>query len=194
MKRSWMVVGIILLVLVLVAGSLVSTYNSLVALSEATDNAWAQVQVQLQRRYDLIPNLEATVKGFAGQEKAIMDRIADARASWQGWSDAQASGSPDQQVAAANRAEGSLSRLLVIVENYPNLRSSEQFTGLRDELAGTENLVAVARDRYNDQVRVYNQTVKSFPTVIVARIFGYNERTYFQVTSPDVNQAPKVSF
>lgn len=191
MKRSAVVLGVILLVLVVLGGSLVSTYNSLVRLSESTDNAWAEVQNQLQRRYDLIPNLVETVKGFASQEQEVLGRIADARASWQS---ARVSGSVEQQVAAANQAETALSRLLVIVENYPTLRSSEQFTGLRDELAGTENRLAVARNRYNEQVRQYNQTVKSFPTVIVARLFGYNERIYFQTSGEAVNQPPKVNF
>ena len=191
MKRSAVALGVILLLLVMLGGSLVSTYNSLVRLSESTDNAWAEVQNQLQRRYDLIPNLVETVKGFASQEKEVLGRIADARASWQS---ARASGSVEQQVAAANQAEGALSRLLVIVENYPTLRSSEQFTGLRDELAGTENRLAVARNRYNEQVRQYNQTVKSFPTVIVARLFGYHERIYFETSGEAANQPPKVDF
>lgn len=192
MKRSGMVLGAVLLIVVVLAGSLVSTYNSLVRLSESTDNAWAEVQNQLQRRYDLIPNLVETVKGFARQEQQVLGRIADARASWQ---QARQTGSVDQQIAAANQTESALSRLLVIVENYPELRSSEQFTGLRDELAGTENRLAVARNRYNEQVRQYNQTVKSFPTVIVARLFGYQDRPYFQPPAGDaVNQPPTVTF
>lgn len=192
MKRSGMVLGVILLIVVVLAGALVSTYNSLVRLSESTDNAWAEVENQLQRRYDLIPNLVETVKGFTAQEQQVLGRIADARASWQ---QARQTGSIDQQIAAANQTESALSRLLVIVENYPELRSSEQFTGLRDELAGTENRLAVARNRYNEQVRQYNQTVKSFPTVIVARLLGYQDRVYFQPPAGDsVNQPPAVNF
>lgn len=196
MKKSWMVLGIIVLVIVLVGGSLVSTYNNLVTMSENVDNSWAQVQVQLQRRYDLIGNLVNTVKGFATQEQQVLGKIADARASWTKAS--QGATSVEQQVAAANQADntlgtGAVGRLLVIVENYPQLSSSEQFTGLRDELTGTENRIAVSRQRYNDQVRTYNQTVRSFPTVIVARLFGYSQRTYYQ-PSPGSDQAPQVNF
>ncbi|MHB9144168.1 MAG: LemA family protein [Symbiobacteriia bacterium] len=194
MKKSWVVLGAIVLVIVVLASSLMSTYNSLVVMSENVDNSWAQVQVQLQRRYDLIGNLVETVKGFATQEREVLGRIADARASWKN----TPQGSTEQQVAAANQADntmgaGAVGRLLVIVENYPQLASSQQFTGLRDELTGTENRVAVSRQRYNDQVRLYNQTVRSFPTVILARLFGYGQRSYYQ-PSAGSEQAPQVKF
>lgn len=181
---GWIIpVGIIL---VLVAWG-VSTYNTLVSQNEVVTTAWAQVENQLQRRFDLIPNLVATVKGVAAQEQEVFTAIAEARTRYSGAS------TPDERAAAAGQVESALGRLLVITENYPQLQSSQAFRDLMVQLEGTENRIATERMKYNDQVRVLNTAVKRFPTVIFARLFGINERTYFEVT-PEAQVNPTVDF
>src|SRR5712691_3405176 len=148
-------------------------YNRIVALREQIDAAWAQVENQLQRRNDLIPNLVEVTKGYATHEKEIFDHIADARARLIG------AGSRDEKIDAANDLGTALSRLLVIGERYPDLKANQQFARLSDELAGTENRLATERRRYNDAVREYNTYIKKLPANFTARMFGFTEQKYF---------------
>ena len=167
-----------------------SSYNGFVDKSAAIDAQWAQVQVQYQRRFDLIPNLVAATQGIFEQEKAVFTALADARTRY---SSAQASGDADAQVNATADVESALARLLVIVENYPDLRSQQNVSQLMDELAGTENRIAVERGRFNEATREYNTATKRFPGVIVANMFGYDERPYFEATA-GTDVAPTVDF
>src|SRR5262245_27755637 len=162
-------------------------YNQLVSQSEKVDAGWSEVQNQLQRRNDLIPNLVNTVKGFAAQEQNVLVKVTEARSRVAG------AGTPAETMAASNELSGALSRLLVVVEKYPELKSDKNFIQLQDELAGTENRLAVARNRYNDAVREYNTTAKRFPTVIIARMFGFTEKTYFEAPQT-AREAPNVQF
>ena len=153
---------------------LFGTYNSLVGKSTAIDGQWAQVETQYQRRFDLIPNLVESTKGFLTQEKTIFEEIARARTEYGG------AKTVDEKVAAAGGLESVLGRLLVIVENYPNLKSNETVARLMDELSGTENRISVERRRFNESVQDYNLTIKRVPTNILAGIFGFKERLYFE--------------
>lgn len=165
----------------------VSTYNSFVGQNERVNNAWAQIDTDLQRRYDLIPNLVAATKGIANQEKEVFTAIADARSKYAG------AASPETRAQAANQVESSLARLLVITENYPQLRSSEAFTGLMVQLEGSENRIAVSRKDYNNVVATFNTQLKRFPGSILGRVFGFSTRTYFEITN-DARETPKVEF
>jgi LemA protein len=162
-------------------------YNQLISQGEAVDAGWSEVQNQLQRRNDLIPNLVNTVKGFAAQEQNVLVRVTEARSRVAG------AGTPAESMAASNELSGALSRLLVVVEKYPELKSDRNFIQLQDELAGTENRLAVARNRYNDAVREYNTTLKRFPTLVIARLFGFQEKTYFDAPE-SARAAPNVQF
>lgn len=162
-------------------------YNTMVSEQEQVDGAWSEVENQLQRRNDLIPNLVNTVKGFATQEQEVLIKVTEARSRVAG------AGSPAEQMQASNELSGALSRLLVVVEKYPELKSNQNFLRLQDELAGTENRLAVARMRYNEVVQSYNTTVKKFPTNIMAKVFGFQERPYFQAPE-GAKEAPKVQF
>ena len=162
-------------------------YNQLVSQSEAVDAGWSEVQNQLQRRNDLIPNLVNTVKGFAAQEQNVLVRVTEARSRVAG------AGTPAETMEASNQLSGALSRLLVVVEKYPELKSDRNFIQLQDELAGTENRLAVARNRYNDAVREYNTTAKRFPTVLIAKLFGFAEKTYFEAPET-AREVPPVQF
>ncbi|RKZ04687.1 MAG: LemA family protein [Candidatus Hydrothermota bacterium] len=180
------VLAIILVVLILFL-PFISLYNRLVSLREGVDEKWAQVETQLQRRLDLIPNLVETVKGYAAHEKEVFENIAAARAKLSG-------ARTREEIIEGNRElEGALARLLAIVENYPQLRANETFNRLMDELAGTENRIAVARMRYNETVREYNMTIKKFPTNIIANMFGFREQPYFEAQK-GAEEAPKVKF
>lgn len=162
-------------------------YNTLVSEQEGVDSGWSEVENQLQRRNDLIPNLVSTVKGFAAQEKDVLIQVTEARSRVAG------AGSPKETIEASNQLSGALSRLLVVVERYPELKSDQNFIRLQDELAGTENRLAVARKRYNDAVRAFNTTAKQFPTNLIAGIFGFDPREYFE--TPEAAKAvPKVEF
>ncbi len=181
-------IGIIIAIVVLIgiiALPLMGTYNSLVTLSENADQQWANVESKLQRRYDLIPNLVESVKGAMAQEQEVFGNIADARAKMAGAS------TPDEQVAASNQLEGALGRLLVVMENYPVLKSNDNVTRLMDELAGTENRISVERDRYNTTIADYNRKIKRFPTNIAAGIMGFDDRAYFEA-APGAETAPQV--
>lgn len=163
------------------------SYNRFVSQEEAIKAQWAQVENQLQRRNDLIPNLVETTKGFAQQERDVFQAIADSRAKLAG------ARTPTETIAAANEQSAALSRLLLVVENYPELRSSETFARLMDELAGTENRIAVERMRYNERVQEYNTARRQFPSNITAGIFGFDEYPLFQ--APEAAKAlPKVDF
>jgi LemA protein len=187
MKKLVIILGSILGLILIIGLSLAGVYNSLVTRSQAVDSQWAQVQTQYQRRFDLIPNLVNSVKGIMAQEQTVFLGIADARTRYAGAT------TPQDQTAAANAVETALARLLVIMENYPQLRSIEAVTTLMDELAGTENRIAVERGRYNTEVRDYNVAIKRFPVVMVAGMFGFDQRDYFE-SFPGANQPPKVDF
>jgi LemA protein len=162
-------------------------YNTFVAQEENVKAQWAQVQNQLQRRNDLIPNLVETTKGFAQHEEAVFKDIADAR------SQLLSAKSPDETIAAANRQTSALGRLLAVVENYPQLKSNEQFNRLMDELAGTENRLAVARQRYNEAVQQYNTARRTFPQNLTAKMFSFKDYPFFEAP-PEATQVPKVNF
>jgi LemA protein len=163
------------------------SYNRFVSEEEAVKAQWAQVDNQLQRRNDLIPNLVETTKGFAQQERDVFQAIADSRAKLAG---AQ---TPEQRIQAANEQSSALARLLVVVENYPQLKSSETFARLMDELAGTENRIAVERMRYNERVQQYNTSRRQFPANITAAVFGFDEYPLYEVPE-SAKVAPKVDF
>ena len=179
--------GAAALVALLAVGLSGCSYNRFVGQEEAIKTQWAQVENQLQRRNDLIPNLVETVKGVAQQEKDVFGRIADSRARLAG---AQ---TPEQTIQAANEQSSALARLLVVVENYPQLRSSETFNRLMDELAGTENRIAVERMRYNERVQAYNTSRRQFPSNITASIFGFREYPVFNAP-PEAERVPQVDF
>ena len=179
-----------MLVPVLVAAGVITSgcsYNTFVSREEGVKAQWAQVQNQLQRRNDLIPNLVETTKGIAQQEKDVFGQIADSRARLAGAT------TPQQTIEAANQQSAALGRLLVIVENYPQLRSNETFNRLMDELSGTENRIAVERMRYNERVQDYNTTRRQFPSNVTANIFGFKEYPLFDAP-PAAEQVPKVNF
>ena len=182
-RRTLLGVGLTLLMPWLAGCS----YNRFVGQEEAIKQQWAQVENQLQRRNDLIPNLVETVKGYATHEESVFKEIADSR------SKLLAAKSPEETIAAANQQTTALGRLLAVVENYPNLKANEQFNRLMDELSGTENRIAVERMRYNQKVQEYNTSRRQFPANVTARVFGFKEYPYFQAP-PEAKQVPKVNF
>lgn len=187
MKKKWIWLIIIVLALLLMGSSCVGRYNQLVTLNESVDTAWAQVENVLQRRNDLIPNLVNTVKGYAAHEQKVFIDVTEARAKV-----GQATTIP-QKVESQNQLTAALGRLLLVVERYPDLKANQNFLALQDELAGTENRIAVERKRYNDAVKAYNVFVRRFPNNFIASIFGYaRENIYFKAdekaqTAPEVN-------
>jgi len=188
MKGGGLVIVAVIAVLVLVIGGWVAgNYNTLVQKSTEVDKAFAEVDNLLQRRNDLIPNLVETVKGIAAQEQVVFGEIANARAAMAG------ARTPEQKFAAGQQMDSALGRLLVVIENYPQLKSQENFLRLQDELAGTENRLSVGRTRYNEVARDYNVMVKSFPTNLFAGMFGYREKPYYPI-APGARDVPKVSF
>jgi len=187
--KQLVVVLVVLLVLGLIIGGMyVSRRNQMVALNETVKSDWAQVDVVLQRRSDLIPNLVETVKGYAAQEVTVYDDIAKARAALGG---AQ---TPQDKIAANGQLDGALSRLLVIVENYPQLKSNENFMRLQDELAGTENRIAVERKRYDDAIQAYNTFIALFPNNIFAGWAGFQRNNAYFAASEASRAVPKVQF
>ena len=186
MKKFGWLIGI-LVVVVLLAIMIIPSYNGLVNKEENVNQAYAQIENQLQRRLDLIPNLVNTVKGYASQEKDVIQSISDARANLAG------AGTPADQATANDQLTTALNRLLVVVENYPDLKSNTTFQQLMDELAGTENRISVARKDYNDTVSDFNRSVKRFPGSIIAGVFGFDEKEYFKA-SEGAEQAPTVDF
>jgi LemA protein len=183
-NMKWIVVlGVLILIAVWVVGG----YNSFVKQNEAITAQWAQVENQYQRRFDLIPNVVNTVKGVAKQEQTVFSEIAEARTHYAGAT------TQDAKAVAAGEVEGALGRLLVIAENYPVLQSSQAYRDLIVSLEGTENRISVERMKYNDLVRAYDTSVKSFPTSLIAKLGGFPEHEYFNVPA-EVQNAPKVDF
>ena len=188
MKWLLGVLAVIVLLVLVVGGSLVGSRNELVTERNAVDGAWAQVDVALQRRADLIPNLVETVKGITKQEQAVFGEIADAR------SKLLSAGTPEGKIAANGQLDGALGRLLALAENYPQLRSSENFLRLQDELAGTENRIAVERKRYNDTLQDYNTYVQQFPGSLFASSMGFKVNNAYFAASEGSRAVPKVDF
>ncbi len=187
-KRNLIIAGVVILLVLFAGYSLFKgSYNRFVSLDEAVKSSWAQVENQLQRRYDLIPNLVETVKGFAKQEREVLIEVTNARARVGG------AGNIPDKIAANNELSGALSRLLVVVERYPDLKSNQNFLRLQDELAGTENRVAVERRRYNEAVQVYNVAIRSFPANMIASIFGFEKAAFFEAPA-GAKAAPQVKF
>ena len=180
------ILTILILAAVLAFGG-IGIYNKMVVLENDVDAAWAQINTQLQRRYDLIPNLVNTVKGFAAHEEAAIAAVTDARAAMMG---AQ---TPVEQQEAAKNLEGALGRLLVVVENYPELKADGVFIGLMDELSGTENRISQHRMLFNNAVKEYNTYIARFPNMWLAKRYGHSARAYFEVPDP-VQEVPKVEF
>lgn len=183
---------IVILVLVLVVGgfflSLMGKRNDLVTQREGINGAWAQVDVALQRRADLIPNLVETVKGFAKQEQSVIDSVTKARAALGG------AATPQEKIQANQQLDSALGRLLLVVENYPNIKSNEQFLNLQRELAGTENRIAQERRKYNEAVQRYNTSIELFPTNIAASLFGFARNDAYFKTDPAARTTPAVKF
>lgn len=187
MKKSLIVVGVIVLILLVFFLSIRGTYNRLVALDESVKTAWSQVENQFQRRLDLIPNYVETVKGYAKHEREVLIQVTEARAKVAG------AGSIEGKIGANNKLSSALARLLLVVERYPDLKANQNFIRLQDELAGTENRIAVERRRYNEAVRVYNTKIRSFPTTIMAGMFGFQRAELFQAPEA-AKEPPKVKF
>ncbi|MEQ1897677.1 MAG: LemA family protein [Vicinamibacterales bacterium] len=187
MTQQLRTVALLAFVTLAAVGASGCSYNTFVTQEEAIKAQWAQVENQLQRRNDLIPNLVETTKGIAEQEKAVFIAIADARARLAG------AKTPEDTMAAANQQSAALARLLVVMENYPQLKSNETFNRLMDELSGTENRIAVERMRYNERVQEYNTKRRQFPSNVTAGIFSFKEHALF-TAPPDAQQVPKVNF
>ncbi|RFU70544.1 LemA family protein [Peribacillus saganii] len=183
-KGPLIIIGVIVIGAVIM---LASSYNGFVSAEENVDKSYAQIENQLQRRLDLIPNLVNTVKGYAAHEKEVIESVSNARARLAGAT------SPEEEANANAELTNALSRLLVVVENYPNLKADKQFTQLMDELAGTENRLAVSRKDYNEEVAQYNKKVKRFPGALVAGITGFDAKEYFEA-DPRAIETPNVDF
>ena len=184
-KKGWIIAGVAVFLLVIVPGCVgIGSYNRLVQTQENVDQTWAQIENVLQRRYDLIPNLINTVKGYAAHEKELFEEVTRLRSQW------GSAGSQAQKVQAAGAMEGALGRLMVVVERYPDLKANQNFLALQDELAGTENRIATERRRYNQAVRSYNVVVRRFPSNIIAGMAGFEKSdAYFasSVGSSDIS-------
>jgi len=185
MKKSSIILISVLAVVVLLVGWFWSSYNTLVTTNEQVDQQWAQVEVQYQRRFDLIPNLVAAVKGAMGQEQKVFGDLAAARENYSG------ANTTNAKAEAATQVEGALSRLLVIMENYPQLKSIDTVQTLMAQLEGTENRVSVERGRYNEAVQAYNVLTKRFPMSLMASMFNFSQKAYFQVAA-QASVAPTV--
>ena len=187
MKVFGIIVAVLLVATLAFGSSFVSRRNEMAAQREAIKSAWAQVDTVLERRANLIPNLVETVKGYAAHEEGVFKEIADSR------SRLLAAKSPEETIIAANQQTTALGRLLAIAESYPNLKANEQFNRLMDELAGTENRIAVERMRYNQRVQEYETARRQFPANLTAKMFGFKEYPFFQAP-PEAKQVPKVNF
>ena len=186
-KKGLIIALAVIAVIVIFAGSIVSSYNSLVDERETVTNAQANIQTMLQRRADLIPNLVNTVKGYAAHEEEVYTAIADARSKLSGAT------TVDEMEKANSELDSAISRLLVVVENYPELKADTQFINLQDELAGSENRISVARKDYNDVAKAYNTHIKKFPASIIASMFNFEQAEYFEASS-EAQTAPSVNF
>ena len=187
MKKRTTILIILIAAIVIAAIACVSAYNSLVTARENVDTQFAAIETQLQRRNDLIPNVVNTVKGYASHESEVFGAVSDARARLAGASTKEEAAEADSELTSA------VSRLLMIAENYPDLKADTQFTALTDELAGTENRIAVARKDYNDAAKTYNTQIKTFPKVIIANLFGFEKAEYFEAAE-GAKSAPQVNF
>ncbi|WP_035588353.1 LemA family protein [Hippea jasoniae] len=187
MKGVLAAISVLLFLVIVVGVYYYSTYNKLIRLQEEVEAAWSDVDIQLKRRADLIPNLVNVVKGYAQHEKEIFEYVAKAR------SQLINAKTPQEEIKASNNLEGAIGRLLLIVEQYPQLKANEEFTRLMDNLEGTENRIAVARKRYNDIVKIYNATIRSIPANIIADRMGLKPYPYFKV-QPAQTKPPKVNF
>jgi LemA protein len=188
MSKTVIVLIVIVVLILFGVGKYIGVKNTLVAKSEAVKTSWSQVDIVLQRRADLIPNLVETVKGYAKQEQTVFGDIAKAR------SQLLNAGTPEQKISANAQLDGALGRLLLIVENYPELKSNENFLRLQDELAGTENRIAVERQRYNDTLKDYNVYVQQFPNNVFASSLGYKPNTAYFAATEGSREVPKVNF
>jgi LemA protein len=188
MSKAWIVIIVLVLIALIGFGQYVGVRNTLVTKNEAVKASWSQVDIVLQRRADLIPNLVQTVKGYAAQEVTVFGDIAKARSAL------LSAGNPQGKIAANQQLDGALGRLLLIVENYPQLKSNENFLRLQDELAGTENRIAVERKRYNDTLQDYNTYVKQFPHNIYAGWGGFKPNDAYFAASEGSREVPKVDF
>ena len=186
MLPLWIILGIVVVLVI----PFIATYNGLVRRRNEVRNAWAQIDVQLKRRYDLIPNLVETVKGYAKHEKETLDAVVKARNLAQG----AASGSVGERSKLEGELSGALSRLLVVVEQYPDLKANQNFLALQEELTSTENKVSFARQYYNDAVKRYNDQTQVFPSNIIAGMTGFKASEFFEVSAAAEREAPKVSF
>jgi len=190
-KSRWVIVGILgfLFIFIVVPGCVgVSKYNDLVTMNESIEGAWAQVENVLQRRYDLIPNLVNTVKGYAKHERELLEEVTRLRSQW------GAAKTPSARLQAAQGMESALGRLMVVVEKYPDLKANQNFLKLQDELAGTENRIAVERRRYNEVVRGYNILTRRFPSNIIAGMFGLSKEDAYFEAAEGAKEVPKVEF
>ncbi len=188
MSKGWIVIIILVLIALVAGGQYVGVRNTLVTKNEAVKAAWSQVDIVLQRRADLIPNLVETVKGYAQQEVTVFGDIAKARSAL------LSAGTPAAKIAANNQLDGALGRLLVVVENYPQLKSNENFMRLQDELAGTENRIAVERKRYNDTLQDYNTYIQKFPNNVFAGWAGFKPNDAYFKAAEGSREVPKVNF
>jgi LemA protein len=184
-KTLWIVLIAIIALVVIIGGWFWTSYNSLVTANEAVDGQWAQVETQYQRRFDLIPNLVEAVKGAMSQEQQVFGDLAKARENYSG------ANTVNEKAAAASQVEGAFGRLLAIMENYPQLKSIETVQTLMVQIEGTENRISVERGRFNDEVKAFNIMIKRFPMNILAGMYGFPEKIYFQV-APETANAPKV--
>jgi LemA protein len=188
MKGILVGLGVVVLIAVFVIMGFAGVYNGIVSKHETIAAKWAQVENQLQRRNDLIPNLVNTVKGYAAHEKTVLEDITNARSQW------AKAGSVEEKVKAAGAVDKALGRLLLVTENYPNLKADQTFLRLMDELSGTENRISVERMRYNEAVRDYNVTVRMFPGNVVAGMFGYRVATEYFKAEEKAKTVPEVKF
>lgn len=187
-QKKWLILGGVILVILWLFSSIAGTYNQLVSLENQIEGQWAQVENQLQRRNDLIPNLVNVVKGYAKHEKEIFENLANARAKLAG------AVSVGEKVAANNEISSALSRLLMIVENYPVLQANKNFLALQDQLEGTENRIAVERQRFNETVKIYNTRRRSFPTVFIASFMGFEMKKNYIEVPTNAQAVPAVNF
>ncbi len=188
MKVALVVVGVLVLIAVLCFGGLMSARNQLTTERESIKGAWSQVDVVMQRRADLIPNLVETVKGFATHEEKVVEDVASARAAMMG------AKTPQEKIQANSQIDGALGRLFVVVENYPNIKANENFLRLQDELSRSENRIAVERRKYNEVVQKYNTDIALFPNNIAAGMFGFQREDAYFKADEGAKQAPKVKF
>lgn len=184
MNVLWIVIGLIVLAVLFLIGN----YNALVSLRNQVKNAWAQIDVQLKRRYDLIPNLIETTKGYMKHERETLESITNARSRAMG-----ATGVADK-AAAESVLAGAVTKFLAVAENYPDLKANQNFLALQEELSSTENKIAFSRQNYNDQVLFYNNKIQMFPSSVIAGMFGFSQETFFQLEDKTERQAPKVNF